>query len=591
MKKNLKKALLVSLVVGSMCTSLASCDSTSSETTTGETTTSEGTTSEETSSVTAVSRIVVTTPDGDPVVGDVIDLDEYVTVVGGEGEKVYTPTVTTPETASVTDHSLTILAEGEVSVTVAAGTKTSKFTVNAVSALMSKYKKYTSTIDKNYAVEALGTNDSNELVGTDITWIHNDNYWAFPNEYLDSTNKTYDGILKAGTGDSYNFTATDRFGADLAVQPGKSSDIANYWMGQPYQDISNKLVTTYDDETGEEAALVTDDYGDFITAACALSFGADWEISISFEFADVLRVGASEPTEELVMLWYVRAAGSTDDYELDSAYAIETAEADYTMPAVEDYIAAGTVPADITLGEVTSTAAKAVEAKNYTMASTIIYTNTSDGTPLTDDEVAALGSNIPTQTATTYVDGSTVYNYVNENGIVYGATTDGTTLSSFNNLGEDSNPTTSNSLTAKGDATAEQIADIWKYAGTIAPFADAATVSGLNVTAKNTAEDGTVTAVGTGLGCNAFILDGVSLVPLYGSSVVNDLLTQKLSDGSSTFADITDFVAIVSDDSLTIQYSLLWDTGIDLNFIVSFGNFGTTTVPEVSAPVTLPTAE
>ena len=68
--KNLKKALLVSLVMGSLCTGLTACDDASSTLdSTAEITTSEETTSEETTSVAVVSRIVVTTPDDDPVVG------------------------------------------------------------------------------------------------------------------------------------------------------------------------------------------------------------------------------------------------------------------------------------------------------------------------------------------------------------------------------------------------------------------------------------------------------------------------------------------------------------------------------------------
>jgi len=589
--KNLKKALLVSLVMGSLCTGLTACDDASSTLdSTAEITTSEETTSEETTSVAVVSRIVVTTPDDDPVVGEIIDLDGYVTVVGGEGEKVYTAVVTTPDTASVTDHILTILAEGEVSVTISSGTKTSKFSVTAVSALLSKYIDYTGAIGNNFAVEELNVDTTTGgLIGTDEGWVHSDNYWAYSTEMYSDTKgaNKYEGILRAGTGDSYSFTADDRLGTNLEVKAGKSSDPAAYWLGQSYLNISTSLSTVYDDETGEESALYTDSYGDFITIACGFDLSS-YDIAMSFEFADVTRVGKTEASEELVMVWYYRAS-SDEEYSVDSIYAIETAVEDYSMPEVDSYIAAGTVPEAMTLGEFTTAVDAIVEAKNYTMESSIGY-EYSDGTELTSEEVVSKGYNLPIQTATTYVDGSTIYNYVNENGTVYGVTTDGTTLSTFNNLDEGGSPTTANVLTPSTDATEAEIADVWKYANTAALLADATAVDGLNVTAKVTAADGTITAEGTGLGCNNFIAYGIALVPLYGSNFASSKLPYKFDDGS-TVADITDFVTVIGADSLSVKYLISWETGINLVFSISFSDYGATLVPSATDAIVLPVAE
>jgi hypothetical protein len=589
--KNLKKALLVSLVMGSLCTGLTACDDASSTLdSTAEITTSEETTSEETTSVAVVSRIVVTTPDDDPVVGEIIDLDDYVTVVGGEGEKVYTAVVTTPDTASVTDHILTILAEGEVSVTISSGTKTSKFSVTAVSALLSKYIDYTGAIGNNFAVEALGVDEiTGGLVGTDEGWVHSDDYWAYSTEmYSDTAGANqYEGILRAGTGDSYWFTSDDRLGTNLEVEAGKASDPSAYYLGQSYLDISTSLSTVYDDETGEESSLYTDSFGNFVKIACGYDLSS-YDIVMTFEFADVTRVGETEASEELVMVWYYRAS-SDEEYSIDSIYAIETAEEDYTMPEIESYIDAGTTPEAMTLGEFTSAADAIVVAKNYTMESSMGYAY-SDGTALTDEEVTTSGYSLPNQTATTYVDGSTIYNYVNEDGTVYGVTTDGTTLSTFNNLDEDYIPTTANVLTADADATEAQIADVWEYASTAALLADETIVDGLNVTAKVTAEDGTITAEGTGLDCNDFIASGIALVPLYGSSFASSTLPYEFED-ESTVADNTDFVTVISDDSLSIEYSIYWDTGVYLVFSISFSDYGTTIVPTVTDAIVLPVAE
>lgn len=587
--KSLKKALLVSLVVGSLCTGLTGCDETSAIDSLEETT-SEEVTSEETTSVASVSRIVVTTPDDDPVVGDVINLDEFVTVVGGEGEDVYSAVVTTPDTASVTDHTLTILAEGEVSVTISSGTKSSKFTVDAVSALLSKYIEYTKGIDKNFAVESLDLDsETGELVGTDIGWIHNDDYWAYSAQmYSNSEGDKFEGILRAGTGDAYSFTADDRLGTNLEVESGKASDPSAYWLGQSYLDISTSLSTVYDEDTGEESVLYTDSFGDFVTIACGYDFSG-YDITMSFEFADVTRVGESEPSEELVMVWYYRAS-SEEEYSIDSIYAIEVEEEDYTMPELDSYIEAGTTPADITFDEFTTATSAVVAEKNYTMNSKISYEK-SDGTELTDEEITASGYTIPHQTATTYVDQTNVYNYVDQDGTVYGVTSDGTTLSSFNNIDADTSaPTTTNTLTVVEDATEAQIADVWEYANTIASLADEAVVDGLNVTAKVTAEDGTITAEGTGLDCNDFIANGIALVPLYGSSFAESTLPYEFSDGSNV-ADNTDFVAVIGEDSMSIKYSLVWESGIYLVFTVAFSDYGTTVVPAAADAVELPVAE
>lgn len=593
--KNLKKALLVSLVMGSLCTGLTACDDASSTLdSTAEITTSEETTSEETTSVAVVSRIVVTTPDDDPVVGEIIDLDDYVTVVGGEGEKVYTAVVTTPDTASVTDHILTILAEGEVSVTISSGTKTSKFSVTAVSALLSKYIDYTGAIGNNFAVEALGVDEiTGGLVGTDEGWVHSDDYWAYSTEmYSDTAGANqYEGILRAGTGDSYWFTSDDRLGTNLEVEAGKASDPSAYYLGQSYLDISTSLSTVYDDETGEESSLYTDSFGNFVKIACGYDLSS-YDIVMTFEFADVTRVGETEASEELVMVWYYRAS-SDEEYSIDSIYAIETAEEDYTMPEVESYIDAGTTPEAMTLGEFTTAADAIVVAKNYTMESSIGYAY-SDGTALTDEEADAIGF-IPNQTATTYVDESTIYNYFNEDGMVYGVTTDGTTLSTFDNIDDEGSITTSNVLTADADATEAQIADVWEYASTAALLADETIVDGLNVTAKVTAEDGTITAEGTGLDCNDFIENGITLIPgYYTSNFISDYLFYDFGDSNG--ADNTDFVVVISEDSLFVQYMISWinfgtDESVDMVFSISFSDYGTTIVPTVTDAIVLPVAE
>ncbi|MFA6796668.1 MAG: hypothetical protein WCR63_03770, partial [Bacilli bacterium] len=323
------------------------------------------------------------------------------------------------------------------------------------------------------------------------------------------------------------------------------------------------------------------------TIACGYDLSG-YDIAMSFEFADVTRVGETEATEELVMVWYYRAS-SDEDYVIDSIYAIETAADDYTMPEVDSYIEAGTTSADITLDEFTTGAGAIVEAKNYTMESEMTYVY-SDGTELTDEEVTANGYTLPKQTATTYVDASTIYNYVNEDGTVYGVTTDGTTLSVFDNLDEAGTPTTTNTLTVDEEATDAQIADVWEYASTAAILANEDIVEGLNVTAKVTNEDGTITAEGTGLGQNDFIASGIALVPLYGSSFAETTLPYEFSDGTNV-ADNTDFVTTIGDDSLSIQCLIYWDSGIYLSFTLSFSDYGTTVVPSATDEIVLPVTE
>ena len=134
-----KSRLLFALVIGAFGTfSLTSCEQT----------------------VSSVDSISVTAPEEELVVGQTIDLKDY--IKGMVGETAYNINFRmdnkTQSTASIEGTKLTVKAEGSIRILVEFDGKTASFKATAISEAKKKFKDLTQNVTSNYYVDNLQRN-------------------------------------------------------------------------------------------------------------------------------------------------------------------------------------------------------------------------------------------------------------------------------------------------------------------------------------------------------------------------------------------------------------------------------------------------
>ena len=102
-----------------------------------------------------VDGINVNLPKEDIVVGDILNLDDYITFVsnGNVVNKTYEAILTTPTTATLSGHTLTVTAEGNVNVRINVDEQSARFNFDAISTIKSKFKNSTLGVGKKYYVD------------------------------------------------------------------------------------------------------------------------------------------------------------------------------------------------------------------------------------------------------------------------------------------------------------------------------------------------------------------------------------------------------------------------------------------------------
>lgn len=572
----MNKKLLLSLAVVSTLglTGLAGCNSSS----TGPT---EDTTP--TVSVDPISDIEIVKPNEDILVGEIIDLDTYVTVVGGSDPKGYTVTVrpASKDVVSVEGHTLTVLKEGPINLIVEAGDETSIISWEAISQVKSQYKKATSGIDKNYALIDLGFNSSHQPVLTGEGCVHNENYF-YSYGYDSSGNPTGEGMILLGDGNIYDFTGTEYTCEGFEVLPGPTAGYNwNYYfvnMGfTPTYDYVETVTETLED--GSEYSYLCIDSS--VPAPSGMEEYAhnmaDWVLLTLWGFSLQLQsdsvkadfdldtiniyienVGKETPLYSFMVTCDGSAKGQYAGKPVIITWSILSAEPeDYQIPVIEQYLEAGTTPDPIAITEVTSFASAISTATSYTMTSVYQSISTEDyKTILTGDDVMA-GTTVTHVDAVnkivsnTYTNGSysEQFGYAEKDGTVY-----------FYQPSEDDPATFV--VEAVAGVTFDQVlasvgASLWASVGT----------TGLVASKRQEAETAVAIALTDQSDAGAFVTNLIATVPLYGKTCANylegytknaDMVWQVANDLSVAIVSIDvpiNFGAFVP--KFIIQYSAL----------------------------------
>ena len=586
----MNKKLLLSLAVVSTLglTGLAGCNSSTT-----------GPTLPPTVSVDPISDIEIVKPTEDILVGEIIDLDTYVTVVGGSNPKGYTVKVrpASKDVVSVEGHTLTVLKEGPINLIVEAGDETAIISWEAISSIKSQYKKATSGIDKNYALIDVGFNSSKQLVLTGEGCVHNENYF-YSYGYDSKGNPVGDGMILLGDGNIYDFTGTEYTCEGFEVLPGPTAGYNwNYYfvnMGfSPTYDYVETVTETLED--GSEYSYLCIDSS--VPAPSGMEEYAhnmaDWVLLTLWGFSLQLQsdsvkadfdldtiniyienIGKETPLYSFMVMCDGSANGQYAGKPVIITWSILSAEPeDYQIPVIEQYLEAGTTPDPIAITEVTSFASAISTATSYTMTSVYQSISTEDNkTILTEGKVMA-GTTVTHVDAVnkivsnTYTNGSysEQFGYAEKDGTVY-----------FYQSSED-DPSTF-AVEAVSGVTFDQIlaavgASSWASVGT----------TGLVASKRQEAETAVAIALTDQSDAGAFVTNLIATVPLYGKTCSNYL------EGYTKNADMVWQVA----NNLSVAVVSI-DVPINFGdfvpkFIIQYSALNTTDATADIAGVTFPT--
>ena len=224
-----------------------------------------------------VSRVSVTKPDSVLVVGDVVDLDDYINVEGGKGPKVYTATAARGSENLVEfgtgkdAHKFTILEEGAIKINVVAENletkKTATFAVDAYSKIKAAFVSATDGIAYSYAFAQFEEDASGaeKFVGY---YYHNEEYY-YGRILNKGSWKIDEGLIRyEQTGNTYSFTTDGDFECSGYKILQRESDISRYSTNQLWF-ITAGDVTTKQDANGVEYLEISGD--DNSTDGCPYS--------------------------------------------------------------------------------------------------------------------------------------------------------------------------------------------------------------------------------------------------------------------------------------------------------------------------------
>lgn len=383
------------------------------------------------------SRIVVSTPTTDILVGDTLNLDSYVKVIGeGLAVNAYTAVSMNTDIATVEGHFVTVKAEGEISIEItaeSANNKTAKFVATAMTEYMSNFKEIVNSFSKKYfCLDVKITNEGYiESLGTGT--LHNERYFAYEDPYVydDDGNRVedvngnyvlaenpiYTGIMQAYDGNSYEFQMDDLDGTNLIVNPGALVPFEYYYLSMGHGLSADNFYTTY--LQGEPAGVASDDAAQ-VSNFCKQALGSRSPAELGAMYGETfteelnIELVASEDGEVMLLAYvlfnvpqYSQVLDLPADTYLWSMNLIMPNSEICDVTSIDTYISEQKIPEALNATELKDAMSAIATAKNYTL--TTEYFVSEDSTALAEPvDVADVA--LPVDTVTTYVDENTVYN-------------------------------------------------------------------------------------------------------------------------------------------------------------------------------------
>lgn len=598
-----KNSMKRSLLVLASALVLAAC---APQTTSSAELTSEATTSE----APAATKITVSaTAPVDFDIGDSFDLADYVTIA----PKTATFTASSNSSAiEITGTTVKCVAAGTFRITITAGSNklTKAFPTVGNGSVASKERTalnaYVADLTNNY--EAVAATSS----GTLTFAYHNPNYYMaphFPSKAASGTTSSeesttsdgYRGLVKAGSGDCYEYSlvGSESAGYNLKVNPGKQIDLSKTVLGTNFPLTSGSFSDVFKTNGDFDGIQVA---SDSLTNLARYTTG--YSLSV---YEQMLGVSIGSAFVEL-------EDGTTANPYLNIVFATKTGTAAFyiqiglknkvTNADLENYIASKAVPTPLS-----ATASDPIitdivaNTKAYTMTSTTsygYYDNNNAWKAASTSEKAALKKSwvFGEENSTTYVNGTDYYSIDQDKAISAFTKHENTLYYVAGTPATDNSGTTT--YTYKASAT--KLTSIWKKGiassttsggETISAFTpltlidlDADALKAINYTDITTNSDGSITESLNAYGdTGAFYKEIMGLQPNNGFTLNYEMTTlYSKSDMSIKWYEFFDFCTIsVAADSKSFTFELylsnLDDAGNGVSFKEVFSDLGTDKVP------------
>lgn len=510
------------------------------------------------------------------VVGQAVNLDDYVTVEGGEGPKVFTATVAaaSADLAVVEGHTLTALAEGDINVTIAAGGLSAKFSTTAMSALKASFEAITGNVSNTWAM--LELYQEQLYIGA----VHRPDYSCFSGW---GDNNEPGGFLKCQNGLTYSYILDDSF-ENIQVDPEIQSDFNDYYCNYDFCLSASDFTTT---ETDDGEVLVLDKHapgawGSSYFAYKVEEFAYTLAVALNsnYSFGDLvvspftLTNAANEDVDTfLFSLPIIKNADQSTAVVYQYVFDLDEAETEIT--AVREYIDAGSHPEALAFDELPEKIAAICNAKVYTNNIEGYWYNPTTGeaidTPTDQDFLA----NFPVGKETDYVNATTAVQVVDqgeEEDLIYGSIVkDGTLYSFTNSEGEGIKAT---------EATGS---DVWADTiDTLGRVNKASLLEGFVATSREVDDEtGEVKLEATGDCCIEFVSE--LCYTSYLGYIAYDYGFNGIGTKEGTLIEIgyVDLFFDITADALLISMGFRWSSTAAYGLDMYITDIGTDNVPEL----------
>ena len=593
-----KKLILTTTLL--LALGVSACGNQPTTPTTSETPgTSETPSTSSSSETPLVSRIKIDAP-ASIIVGQPVNLDDYVNVEGGEGPKVYEVTVPTAQAEKVTveGHTLTALVEGEISVTITAGAKTAKVTTNAMSALKASWANLTGGLTTEWALhEVLETGALNPN-----SVVHRNDYTLFDGWTTDEKTGNYlkGGFLLAQNGNTYQYYI-DASGA-IQVDSTIQSSFGNYYCNMPWclstSDFELKTTTL---EDGSEYEYLSMSYEvpcvqysnqfssqiEFFMYTCAIALNSSyfWSELIA---EPVSLQNSDGSLYETFMLTAVVNKTATGDVAGTFSYVVETRNEVSENATVREYIDGGNAPEAVSAQPLVDAFQIVAELNNYTIQACTGWYSTKH-TELTSNSAQRIADPLDETFPATYHNYFTAgqeITQVDSTGVkqtVWGTNVVGVTIESSLPLitgfkyDGDKAYTYTNGVEAEGLITPTET-----FTGGEAPVTPAQVKANYTLAplADVTADDVTVLGLQEAEGLAAYTIDSApTAAAVCGASYLAFYAYYLLGNGWTTdMTSYLDCTTYIMEGTLLFTFSLAWDNGQYYNMAIAVTALGSTTI-------------
>ena len=380
-------------------------------------------------------RIIVTSPIKKLTIGDKINLDDYIEVVGVEDENNYFVTVNTPDTVTLEGHILTVIGEGSIRVDILAGANRKKAIFSALSLSKPKITFDNKTqFTTNYFVENLKKDVNGNIIKSGEGIVHNSKYFAYPIADDNGNVTNYEGILETKSGKTYEFACADLAGKNLEVLPGPQVPIGQYYLTQPFSLNYMDFETLYDEKTGEAVALVCTDntaISNYCMSTCGVYPPSDYASILYKNYKDQLGLSNVKlAAQELVAEFLYTDEEATMENAILSIMVIGTFDFTYkngtketqdilfsftalsgdpelcTVKGVEDYINSGAEPEALKCDLFIEKLTEAATLRNYTQQTDYFWSTKAANS---EYEIADPGMGLPSTTFVQAVTEDTIF--------------------------------------------------------------------------------------------------------------------------------------------------------------------------------------